>query len=291
MAHSSAADNPEKYLKKQGWLSVVVNLLLFVVKYWAGVSSHSLALIADAWHTLSDSFSSVIVLITARISKIPADKEHPFGHGRADLIAALIIGVILGVIGFNFLSEGIQRLVAHEAITYKKSAIVVTVISILLKEGLAQYAFWARRKSGFETLHADGWHHRSDAISSVVVLVGIFVNPYFWWVDSVLSIVVSLLIFQATYEIMKRAISPLMGERPTEALKQEIRELCEEVASRDLQAHHFHIHKYGRHTELTFHIVLDGEMNIRNAHEICEKIEWKVKERFGYEATIHYDPK
>ena len=77
----------------------------------------------------------------------------------------------------------------------------------------------------------------------------------------------------------------------SDPLKQEIREVCEKVAGKDLQAHHFHIHKYGRHTELTFHIVLDGEMNIRDAHEICEKIEWKVKERFGYEATIHYDPK
>lgn len=291
MAGKEMVENPEKYLKKQGWLSVIVNLLLFVAKYWAGVSSLSLALIADAWHTLSDSFSSVIVLVTARISKIPADQEHPFGHGRADLIAALIIGVILGVIGFNFLSEGIQRLLGHEAIVYKKSAIVVTVISILLKEGLAQYAFWARKKTGFETLYADGWHHRSDAISSLVVLAGIFVNPYFWWVDSVLSIVISLLIFQATYEIMKRAISPLMGERPSEKLKMEIKELCNDVARKDLHPHHFHVHKYGRHTELTFHIVLDGEMNIRDAHEICEQIELKVKESFGYEATIHYDPK
>jgi len=281
----------EKYLKRQGWTSVFLNLFLFALKYWAGIMSHSLALVADSWHTLSDSFSSVIVLVTAKISKIPADKEHPFGHGRADLIASLIIGVILGVIGFNFFWEGVQRLLHNEAVTYKNSAIVVTIISIVLKEGLAQYAFWASKKSGYETLYADGWHHRSDAISSVVVLVGIFFSKYFWWIDSVLSIVISILIFQATFEIMKRAISPLMGERPNEKLVEQIKIICGEVTGENIHPHHFHIHRYGQHIELTFHIRLNGEMNIRDAHLICKRLEVSIRNKFDYEATIHYDPK
>ncbi len=280
----------EKYLKQQGWLSVFINLFLFVFKYWAGIMSNSLALIADAWHTLSDSLSSIIVLITAKISEKPADKEHPFGHGRADLIASLIIGVILGVVGFHFFWDGVQHLLGGKKVEYKQSAIIVTAISILAKEGLAQYAFWANRKTGFQTLYADGWHHRSDAISSLVVLVGILFSKYIWWIDSVLTIIISILIFQATYEIMKKAIDPLMGERPKESLIMEVKNICFDITGKDIVPHHFHVHHYGDHTELTFHIMLDGKMNITDAHLICEKIEDAIRDKFSYDATIHYDP-
>ncbi len=253
--------------------------------------SNSLALIADAWHTLSDSISSIIVLITARIAKIPADKEHPFGHGRADLIASIIIGAILGFIGFNFLQEGISKLIHHTAVQFKTSAIVVTVVSVLSKEALAQYSFWAGRKTGYQTLFADGWHHRSDAISSIVVLVGILVSDYFWWIDGVMSIVISLFIFQATYEIMKRAASPLMGEQPSEKLINNIKALCLETANQDVYPHHFHMHRYGEHTELTFHIKLDGKMSLTAAHDVCEEIEGAIREKMQFEATIHFEPK
>ncbi len=252
--------------------------------------SQSLALVADAWHTLSDSLSSVIVLIAAKITKIPADKEHPFGHGRADLIASLIIGAILGFIGYSFLKEGIEKLIDHSAVHFKTSAIIVTIISIVSKEALAQYSFWAGKKTGYETLFADGWHHRSDAISSVVVLVGIFVSESFWWIDGALSIAISLLIFQATYEIMKRAVSPLMGERPSDKLIQKIKKLCDETANMEVYPHHFHMHRYGDHTELTFHIKLDGKMSLTEAHDICEDIEAAIRGRMLLEATIHFEP-
>ena len=289
MNKKSTKDN-SKYLVTQGWASIIINLFLFVIKYAAGISSHSLALIADAWHTLSDSISSIIVLISAKIAKKPADREHPFGHGRVDLIASLIIGVILGIIGFNFLWEGVQRLISQERIAYKSSAIVVTIISILCKEGLAQYAFWAKKKTGFETLYADGWHHRSDAISSGVLLIGILFSDLFWWIDSVLSIIISVLIFQATYEIMKRAINPLIGEQVNDRIKKDINKICQMVHKEELHPHHFHIHRYGSHTELTFHIMLDGNMDVARAHDISEKIEIEVKKKLGFEATIHYDP-
>ena len=252
--------------------------------------SQSLALIADAWHTLSDSISSIIVLISAKITSMPADKDHPFGHGRADLIASLIIGAILGFIGFNFLKEGIQKLISQTEVQFKTSAIVVTIISVISKEALAQYSFWAGRKTGYETLFADGWHHRSDAISSVVVLVGILVSGNFWWIDAVLSIVISLLIFQATYEIMKRAVSPLMGERPSENLIQMINAICEETTMQEVFPHHFHMHRYGNHTEMTFHIKLDGKMSLSAAHAICEVIEEAIREKMQIEATIHFEP-
>ena len=165
---------------RAGWVSIFTNLLLFALKYWAGIVTGSVAIIVDAWHTLSDSLSSVIVIISVRISGKPPDKDHPFGHGRADLIASMIIRIMLAVVALNFFIQSFERLMNREAVQFGRIALIAIIISILLKELLAQYAFFASRRTGSKVLRADGWHHRSDAISSVLVLIGIFLDEYFW---------------------------------------------------------------------------------------------------------------
>ena len=109
---------------REGWVSIVGNILLFILKFWAGIVSGSIAIIADAWHTLSDSLTSVVVLVGVKLSLRPADREHPFGHGRAELIAALVIGVLLSVVAFNFVVEGVQRLRERQEVNYGTFAII-----------------------------------------------------------------------------------------------------------------------------------------------------------------------
>lgn len=274
----------------EGWLSMVINILLFGLKYWAGIVSGSVALIADAWHTLSDSLSSIVVLIGMKISNKPADEEHPFGHGRAELIASLIIAVFLAVIAFSFLTESIDKLKSHEMANYGKVAIIVTIVSVIMKEGIAQFAFWAGKKAQAPSLKADGWHHRTDAISSVIILVGIFLGKHIWWIDGVLGLIVSLMIFYAAYEILKESANSLMGEKPSSELVEKLRALSKETAGFDVKVHHVHIHKYGDHKELTFHIALPPEIQLDKAHEIMENIELKIEDTMDMCATIHADP-
>jgi cation diffusion facilitator family transporter len=133
----------------EGWISIIGNIILFVLKYWAGIITGSVALIADSWHTLTDSVSSLIVIISAYISKKPADKDHPFGHGRADLVSSIIIGMLLVMIGFEFILKSIEQLKSGIGVNFGTLAIIVTIISILVKEGMAQYAFWAAPKNQF----------------------------------------------------------------------------------------------------------------------------------------------
>ena len=109
----------------EGWLSILLNILLFILKYWAGVVTGSIAILADAWHTLSDSFTSIIVLIGVKLSKRPANEEHPFGFGRAELIASIIISVLLFVVGFNFIIESFVKLSNHEITKFGNIAIIV----------------------------------------------------------------------------------------------------------------------------------------------------------------------
>lgn len=280
-----------KLAESEGWLSIGINLILFALKFIAGSITGSIALTADAWHTLSDSISSVMVIIGIKISRKPADKEHPFGHGRSELISALLIGGFLAVIAYTFFMEGIAQFKTKEGVTYGTFAIVATVISIVLKEVLAQYAFWVGRKTKSKSVKADGWHHRSDAISSVVILIGIYLGKYFWWIDSLLAILVALLIFSVAISVIKDAASVILGEDPSNDLIKEISEICNKTAKRKLHAHHFHIHNYINHKELTFHVLLPGRMSIADAHDIITLIEEKLQDKLNLEATIHIEPK
>lgn len=274
----------------EGWLSIALNTLLFILKYWAGIVTGSIAIIADAWHTLSDSISSIILLIGARLTAKPADEEHPFGHGRAELIAALIIGVLLAIIASNFLMESLARLRHHKSTLFGTPAIVAMILSIILKEALANYASWAAKKTGYKSLRADSWHHRSDAVSSALILIGIFLAPYFWWIDGVLGILVALLIFYVVYNILKDTIDPLLGEEPSEKLVAQLKEICYDKTIMPVNIHHFHIHNYGQHTEITFHLRVSGAITLEQAHQIATEMENEIRKELNIEATIHMEP-
>ena len=279
-----------KYGTIEGWLSIVVNIILFGLKYWAGITTGSIAIIADAWHTLSDSISSIVVLISTKISIKPADKDHPYGHGRAELVGAIIIGIILSIIAANFFIESITELIDHKKVVYGKIALIVTIISIAGKELLARFALWAGKKADSRSLKADGWHHRSDALTSVLILIGIFFGEYFWWIDGVLGILVSIMIGYVVYEILRESISSLIGEKPDENLILKIQQLSNDVYPEDVQIHHIHFHEYGYHREMTFHILLPEKMELKKAHDIATDLENRIKENLNIEATIHTEP-
>lgn len=280
----------KKYILLEGWISITGNVLLFILKYWAGVVTGSLALIADAWHTLSDSVSSVIVLIGGHISRKPADKEHPFGHGRAEHIAAIIIGVILAIIAFDFVVSAIEKFGKKESTEFGVFAWVATIVSIVVKEGMAQYAFMAARKTKSSILKADGWHHRTDALSSVIILIGIAVGKYFWWTDAVLSFIVALMIGWAAYEILAGDIKSLLGESPSDKLLLSIHSVAQKSCEQPIHLHHIHLHRYGEHSELICHIKLPPQMPLEKAHEICTRIESALEDEFGFVSTIHPEP-
>jgi len=274
----------------EGTVSIILNTLLFGLKYWVGIKTFSIAIIADAWHTLSDSLTSLVVIIGFKVSSKPADKKHPYGHGRAEIISSVIIGTLLAVVGVNFLIASIQRFINHQSASYGNLAIIVFIISVIVKEGLAQFSIRAGKKINSQSLIADGWHHRSDALVSLMVLVGIFMGGYFWWVDSIMGIIVSLVIFYTTYIILKGSISTLIGEKPSEDFEAEIRKIVTNSLSRDVKLHHFHSHKYGDNKELTFHIRLPADMRLEKAHRIAEELENKIREEMNIEATIHLEP-
>jgi cation diffusion facilitator family transporter len=274
----------------EGIVSIIVNTVLFALKIWAGIVTGSIALTADAWHTLSDSISSIIVIIAIKLSFRKADKEHPFGYGRWEQIASIFIAFILGIIAFSFLENSTEQFKNHQSVQYGMIAIVVTAVSILVKEALAQYAFIIARKTGNLSVKADGWHHRSDALSSIVVLVGILFAKQFWWIDSLLGALIALMLFYASYEIVKEAIKNLLGEEPPASLIEQITKEAKSVYFNEMYLHHFHFHNYIHYQELTFHIRLDPRMSIMEAHLIASEIEEVILYKLNIIATIHVEP-
>lgn len=283
-------DQPQRLGYLEGWLSIVLNVILFGFKYWAGLKSDSVAMIADAWHTMSDTFTSVIIVISFMIAALPADKQHPFGHGRAEVISAIVIGTALALVGFNFLKESIMRLQNYQAAQFASLAIIVFVISVILKEALAQFSIWAGRKIHSQALLADGWHHRSDAIASGLIVVGALAGGYLWWIDGVMGICVSALILYATYDILKGSVSSLLGERIDPLLEYKIKNLTRRIAPAVSCLHHVHVHRYGDHIEVSLHIKLPHEMTVKEAHDLATRLEDAMRREMNVEPTIHIEP-
>ena len=274
----------------EGTVSIIVNICLFALKYWAGIVSGSIALMADAWHTLSDSISSGVVILGAKLASKKPDKDHPFGHGRWELVSSIVIAIILVLIAFGFITDSIAQLRTRESANFGTLAIVVTIVSIVVKELMAQYAFFLGRKSGSSTVKADGWHHRTDALSSLVILIGILFKDYFWWIDGALGLAVSLMLMYAAYHILMESVNKILGEDLDEDLIQEIHSLLRTLYDFDLRAHHFHIHNYISSKELTFHIKIDNQLSVEEGHAIATAIEEFIDEKLSIKSTIHLEP-
>jgi cation diffusion facilitator family transporter len=280
---------------KQGTILAIIillaNTLLVIFKFWVGLQLDSVAIIAEAWHALSDSLTTIIVLVGFRIACKPADKEHPFGHGRMEAISSLVIAVILAMVAFTFFIDSTDRLLQRQSIEYNQAALIIFIISMAVKEFMAQISIRIGRKIKSDALITDGWHHRSDGFASLIIVIGIFLNPYFWWIDGVMGIIISLIIAKISFDILKNTVSKLIGEEPGKEFNRELEKIVQDDTDtiKNIKLHHIHLHRYGDHRELTFHIMLPEEMKLGQAHQIATQLEEKINNNMGVETTIHLE--
>ena len=286
--------NREKAQVVSGVASVIGNAILFAAKVFVGMLTGSTALMADAWHTMSDSLTSVFTVVAAKLAAKKPDKEHPFGHGRWELIASIIMSGVLAIIGWEFISQAIDKLRnLEEGVIFGTLTLVITIVSIVVKEVMAQYGFYLGKKYKNPVIIADAWHSRTDSLSSVAILIGIVITMFvdgLWWMDSVLAIICALAIFYAAFEIMKEAVTKILGEKPESDLQERITAEALKIYDNDLKIHHLHLHDYITQKELTLHIKLEEFMSIKDGHEVATVIESMIEEKFGMVATIQVEP-
>jgi cation diffusion facilitator family transporter len=274
----------------QGWISVLVNSILFILKLLIGIMVGAVSVIADAVHTLSDVVSSIVVIWGFKQAEKPADVEHPYGHGRAEYIATLIIAILLCVAGIEFIKASIDRIQNPEQMVAEWWMILILMVTIILKEITARYAEFLSSKIASGVLHADAWHHRIDAISSILVVAAMIAGKYGYpVVDGWAGLGVALFLIFTGFEIAKDAVDDLIGKPPTMEDVENIRNIVMNING-VLGAHDITIHSYGHDKFVSVHVEIDADKSTAEAHDISEEVEHKLHDALGVEPTIHMDP-
>ncbi len=276
--------------KFQGWTSVFVNVILFIIKLVIGLITRSVSVIADAVHTLSDVISSGVVIWGFHQAEKPADVDHPYGHGRIEYIATLIIAILLIVAGVEFIESSIHRILNPEPVYPAWWMIFLIFLTIIIKEVTARYAEFLSSLIASGTLHADAWHHRIDAISSFLVVIAMVAGKFgFYALDGWMGLGVSLFIIWTGFEIAKESVDDLIGQPPTSEEIEEIREITQQIDG-VLGVHDIIVHSYGHDKFISLHIELDASESQGRAHDIAEDAECILKKKTGAEPTVHIDP-
>ncbi len=280
----------QKYAGLEGWVSIVINIFLFVIKLVIGLKSQSIALIADAVHSLSDSATSLVIIIGFKIAGKPADKEHPFGHGRMESVASLIVSVLLFVAGFELLVASIKSSFSSNGVIVQPWMLAVVLVTLIVKELLARFSKSLGKMINSSALIADGYHHSTDAWSTGIVLLGLFLSYFgLGGFDGLAGILVSGIIFYSAIQCAKEAIEPLLGQAPDpEVLRRIEASAMEEDGV--MGVHDIICHYYGQATLISLHIEVSDTESAPNLHELSEKVEQKLSRTYGGKAVVHIDP-
>ena len=274
-----------------GWLSIIVNFFLAGIKIFFGIMTLSIALIADAVHTISDVLTSAIVIIGFKISTKPADKEHPFGHGRMESIATLIISVILFTVSIEFFQIGVKKILKPTPIQASWFVISIIFVTIIIKELLAKITKNIGKLINSKSIEADSWHHRSDAISSLFVIIGFIGSIYgVKWLDGIATLLVSLFIAWVAFGLSKETVNKLLGEAPS-------KELLEKIINTALShekvngVHDIIVHSYGDNMLISLHTEIEDKYSAMKVHDISEEVESLLEKKFdSTKAIVHADP-
>lgn len=279
-----------QYAYLAAWVSIVGNIVLAAVKFVLGLMLRSLSMMADAAHTASDVVTSIVVLVGFRAASKPADPGHPFGHGRAENVATLTIAVLLVVVAVSFFSDAIHRLFNPVQVAGSWWAIAIMIVFALFKEWMARFAVHVGHEIESDAVQADAWHHRSDAIASVGVVIALVGARYgVYWLDTVFGIAVAALIGHVAVRMGLSAASTLMGKAVSPSIMNEIVRLARTVTG-VRGVHAVTVHQYGPHRIVNVHVETAGELPVVEAHELASRVEQRVSEGLSASTLVHVEP-
>lgn len=289
----------EKEIYKTTLWGSLVNALLLVFKFVAGVVGHSSAMIADAVHSLSDFITDIVVIVFVRISGKPEDEDHDYGHGKFETLATALIGIILFAVGVMLLVNATTSIVGffrgEQLEAPRMVALVAAVVSIVSKELLYQYTARMGQRLNSKAVVANAWHHRSDAFSSIGTLIGIcgaiFLGEKWRVLDPIAAFVVSVFIIKVAVDLVKPCIEELLEKSLPAPMEEKIRAIIlslPEVSS----PHHLRTRRIGNNIAIEVHVRMDGKMTLEDAHKIMQEIEQLLRKEFGggTHIGIHMEP-
>ncbi len=280
----------KKYAYLEAWVSIIGNLFLSIVKILLGLMLNSISLLADAAHTAADVITSVVVLLGFKISSSPADKKHPYGHGRIEFIASLIISVMLLFVGVEFGKSSYNRFVANTAVKGSYTVAIIMIFGAIFKEWMSQFSIELGNRTNASALIADAWHHRTDGIASVLVAIAIVASQFgYYKVDSIFGLGVSALIIYTGIKIANDSISKLIGEAPEGDELKNIESSALSILGVS-SIHKVNIHDYGSYKEISLHIQVNDDLTLIKAHDISEEVERAIEKNTGSKVIVHVEP-
>ena len=277
----------------------IVNALLLILKFAAGIIGHSAAMIADAVHSLSDFITDIVVIAFVRLSSKPADKNHAYGHGKYETIATSIIGLALMAVAVKLGWDGIQKIFhvirGGELQSPGIIALIAAITSIISKEWIYRVTHRVARQLESQALEANAWHHRSDAFSSIGTAIGIggavALGSRWTILDPIAAVIVSIMISLTALKLIRKS----SGELLEESLPQETEQQIVDIVYQDPLAtdvHHLHTRRIGNIIAIEMHLRLPKDITLEQAHTHATAIERHLRDTFGSGTHImlHIEP-
>ena len=274
-----------------GSVGIFLNLLLFAMKLFIGIISSSIAIMADAFNNLTDAATSVISLFGFILSSRKPDREHPFGHGRIEYIAAIIISCAIILVGGELLISSAEKILSPGVFVFNKYVVIVLVFSIAVKLYMAYYNRKYGNKFDSASMKAVATDSLSDVIATGAILLSAVVMHFFdVYIDGYAGLIVSFLIIKTGVGSVIKTSSPLLGGAPDENFVKKVEEIVRENPE-TIGIHDLVVHNYGPHKIfVSLHMEVDGSKEIFLLHDAADLVERQISERLGCEAIIHMDP-
>ncbi|MBE6070374.1 MAG: cation transporter [Clostridium butyricum] len=274
-----------------GIVGILVNVLLFIIKLFVGILVSSVAITADAFNNLSDAASSFVTILGFKLSSLPADKEHPFGHGRLEYLSALIVAFMVMFVGFQFIKTSFNKIFNPEPVVFELIPFVLLFVSIFFKVWLSKFNKYVGNKINSSALKAASVDALGDVFTtSCVALSFLAVKFTTFPIDGYIGLAVALFIVYSGFTLVKDTINPLLGEAPDHELVEAIKE---KVLSYDniLGTHDLIIHNYGPGKCMaSIHAEIPSDISVVAIHEIIDKAEREISAELKIYLVIHIDP-
>jgi len=273
-----------------GWTSAALSVLLASAKAWLGVVSGSVSMIADATNNLTDVGSSLVIALGFQWSRKPRDEKHPFGHGRIEAVATLVLAIALILVGVEVARSGVVRLVHPRQIEAPVWLLVAVTVTVAVKSWMAVFARRLAVLTKSKTLEADAWNHTFDIVCTLMVAVALIsAKMGFGALDGWMALGVAAFIIYTGVTYARDTIDILLGEKPDPQI---VRKIYKTLLSVEgvMGAHDIMVHQYGDVHMVSFHVEVDARMSLVDAHTISELAEDAVETQLGWRAVAHADP-
>lgn len=292
--NSEQTDVPEvreKYGILSGIVGIFFNILLFSLKFLAGLLSGAISIIADAFNNLSDAGSSIITMIGFRISTQEADSDHPFGHGRSEYIAGLIVSIIILIMAFELIHSSFMKILHPEPVSFTPIVLLILAVSILVKLYMYCYNTYISKKIASTALRATATDSFSDCLATSAVLLAMLVSHFLSVnIDGYCGILVGLFILWGGIQAARDTISPLLGQAPDPKFIQNIRSIVAQYPE-VLGTHDLIVHDYGPGRRMiSLHAEVPAKGDILKLHDTIDNIERRLQKELCCSAVIHMDP-